>query len=95
MIAWIVSTDLTEFTIDHLMSCSAMLYSTGYRSWSLGRFETAQPRAQMVAKRVNDDEYTDVAVCITGSSKPTKGLRIRIKLSGGWQCLSAAAGSQH
>lgn len=42
---------------------------------SRGRDDTAQPRAHMAEKRVNDVAYTCSGMCSSGSNKPKTGLR--------------------
>lgn len=53
-IACIVSMDLTDAAIDHLIFPSASDSSAGYNDLSRGSSDMAQPSAQMTENRVKD-----------------------------------------
>jgi hypothetical protein len=57
-IAWIVSTDLTDVAIDHLMLLSARASNVGYNNLSRCVSEIAHPSAQTTEKRVKDNGRT-------------------------------------
>jgi hypothetical protein len=71
-----VSTDLTEVAIDHLILLSARASRLGYNDRSLGSSEIAQPSAQMTENSVKDNDRTRSGVWRTGSSRHTSGFRI-------------------
>jgi hypothetical protein len=54
IIAWIVSTVLTEAAIDHLMFPSASEINAEQSSLSLARSDIAQPRAHITENKVNE-----------------------------------------
>jgi hypothetical protein len=75
-IAWIVSTDLTDVAIDHLMLLSARASRLGYNNRSLWSSEIAQPSAQTTENKVKDSGLTLSDVWRIGSSRHTSGFRI-------------------
>lgn len=56
MMAWMISSDLTDAATHQLMLPVANDNSTGYRARSRGFSETAHPRAQMTENRVKEAE---------------------------------------
>lgn len=75
MIAWMVSTVLTEAAIDHLIFPSASATNAEQSSLSRARLDMAHPRAHITENSVNEAERTNLGVCRSGSSSPTQGLR--------------------
>jgi hypothetical protein len=59
MIAWMVSTVLTDAAIDHFMFPSANEINAEQSSLSLGRSDIAQPSAHMTENKVNEFERTN------------------------------------
>lgn len=80
--AWIVSTDLTDVAIDHLILHSAKASREGYNIRSLCVLATAHPSAQTTENRVNDNGRTISALWRIGSSRHTSGFRILKNLAG-------------
>lgn len=74
--AWMVSTDLTDVAIDHLILHSARASREGYNIRSLCVLATAQPSAQTTENKVNDKGRTISGLWRIGSSRQTSGFRI-------------------
>lgn len=59
IIAWMVSTVLTDAAIDHFILPSAKATKAEHSNLSRARSDMAQPKAQMTEKRVNEFERTN------------------------------------